>query len=569
MFRDLEHRGDLLGLIVFTSLLLVMPVSLTHAQPLPGPADIDQTKPAEQKNLILQPPPQSAPVAPGEETPDLEIPPEAAAVTFTPTAFNVEGVTAFSAAEIETIYSPHIGNKTSIAIIWEVANAITKKYRDAGYFLSRAYVPAQEVSSGVPVIKVVEGYIGETSISGLDKNYEIIETAMSRIREQRPISTQALERELLLLNDLPGLSFQSILEPANNADAAAVRLALIARQKPGTTILSADNAGSRYLGPYQLSASWQESFLPLQATSLTFVTAPMRGEMKAFNAEHRFTLSTAADLYMRAGYTNALPGYRLKPQEIESDSVTGEMGINYHLIRQRTHNLTLQGGISLRNSKSDIAGSLLSRDKVRTAHIGLSCDIEDSWAGYNSANLVLTQGLSLLNSSKAGDINATRQGASPDFTKLQLSYMRMQPISGSWAGVLSLSGQKASRSLYSSEEFGYGGMSAGRAYDNSEIVGDDGLSASIEMRYQGITPVERFHILPYGFYDAGKVWNKNAGQEKKLSGSSAGFGLYLQHDNGFFGNFAAAFPLTKSIDAPTYGGNGKNPRYIVQISYKF
>jgi hemolysin activation/secretion protein len=52
--------------------------------------------------------------------------------------------------------------------------------------------------------------------------------------------------------------------------------------------------------------------------------------------------------------------------------------------------------------------------------------------------------------------------------KLTATYNRLQSLAGDVSGSLTLSGQKASQSLYSSEEFGYGGMAVGRAYDTSE-----------------------------------------------------------------------------------------------------
>lgn len=572
MFYGFEHRGFSAFCATFIGFAVI--AGPAHAQPLPGPADIDQVKPAEQPRFILQPPSPGLVDMTTPRLPDLEAPTGAANISFTPIRFEIEGSTVFSQAELAAIYAPYLGKETTVDVIWTVANAITAKYRDAGYFLSRAYVPAQEVSSGAPIIRIVEGYVGEIVLSGTENSYQeihhaAIDRAFDNIKRQRPISAQVLERELLLLNDLPGLSFQSVLEPAKNNDQAAVRLALIAREKPGTTILSADNAGSRYLGPYQFSASWRGSLLPLQETLVTVVSAPIGDEMKAVSAEHRFTLSTQSNIYIQGAFSDAAPGYFLRPQDIVSRSFSAGAGVNHQLIRQRNHNVSLQAGFNLRNSDSDIVNTTLSKDRVRTIHASLFWSAQDSWLGYNDLSLGITQGLGILGSSKAGDIDASRQGAAPDFTKAQFSYARIQRLSDDWSGVLSLSGQKASRSLYSSEEFGYGGASLGRAYDTSEIVGDDGLAGGIEARYQGMSPVGTFHPMPYGFYDLGKVWNKNTGQEKSASGSSAGIGLYLQGDHGFFGNAFAAFPLTKSIETPLYGGNTKNPRYVIQISYKF
>ena len=48
----------------------------------------------------------------------------------------------------------------TIGQMQEVANAVTQYYRNAGFILAQAYIPAQDVASGVVVIEVIEGTLG-------------------------------------------------------------------------------------------------------------------------------------------------------------------------------------------------------------------------------------------------------------------------------------------------------------------------------------------------------------------------------------------------------------------------
>ena len=51
--------------------------------------------------------------------------------------------------------------EVSLLDIYKVRDAITAKYRAAGYVLSQAIIPPQQISDGIVRIQVVEGYIGK------------------------------------------------------------------------------------------------------------------------------------------------------------------------------------------------------------------------------------------------------------------------------------------------------------------------------------------------------------------------------------------------------------------------
>jgi hemolysin activation/secretion protein len=63
------------------------------------------------------------------------------------------------------LYEEHIGKDITLDFPWTLADAITSKYRDQGYFLTRAYVPEQDIKGGVITIKIIEGYIGQVDLS--------------------------------------------------------------------------------------------------------------------------------------------------------------------------------------------------------------------------------------------------------------------------------------------------------------------------------------------------------------------------------------------------------------------
>jgi hemolysin activation/secretion protein len=121
----------------------------------------------------------------------------------------------------------------------------------------------------------------------------------------------------------------------------------------------------------------------------------------------------------------------------------------------------------------------------------------------------------------------------------------------------------ASRSLHSAEEFGYGGQSFGRAFNPSEIAGDHGINAAIELRYLGLLDTKSAGIVPYAFIDAGKVWNKDAGADD-FQAASVGGGARWQSEDGTFANLGAALPMGRTPEHSLYG-TGRSARFTLRI----
>jgi hemolysin activation/secretion protein len=220
--------------------------------------------------------------------------------------------------------------------------------------------------------------------------------------------------------------------------------------------------------------------------------------------------------------------------------------MHYQWIRQRQENLALKIMLDSRDVASDILNSPLTRDHIRALRATATYDTSDDWLGYNMANMTISQGIDGFGASKESDLNLSRAGAAPSFTKMELTYQRQQGITKDWSLLAATSGQLASGTLYSSEQFGYGGQAFGRAYDASEITGDEGIDGSLELRYDGLGDWQPISLQPYGFYDIGTVWTDGADQ----SGSSAGFGLRFATQWHLTGNLGLAFPLTRGVATP-------------------
>ena len=92
-------------------------------------------------------------------------PAEAEGITFELGGINLVGNTILGDSDLAPLFTDLIGTTISVEQLFEIANQITALYGQAGYPLSRALVPAQEIDpSGQVTIRIVEGFVDEVII---------------------------------------------------------------------------------------------------------------------------------------------------------------------------------------------------------------------------------------------------------------------------------------------------------------------------------------------------------------------------------------------------------------------
>jgi len=545
--------------IVFLSIFLFFGGEAV-AQTIPSTADSARIKPTEDR---IKTPKQMLDIKVPKLELGIESPKGASEIELTLTKVKIKGATAFSHNKLKKIYKEYLNKKISLSKVWLIADKITKYYHDKGYFLSQAYVPAQEVDDGNIIIKVVEGSISDVQVDEYYANKLLFKMLIKRLTQKSPLKISELESFMLQVNSLPKSSFKAVLEPV--AKEGQVKLHLNKLKKKDLTTISLDNYGSRFVGPYQATLSYRDSFLPSQETTLSLLAAVPAEELRYVALSHEIPFYPDVKAIISGNYVKSEPGFTLGRNDIRSESAQIAFDLVWQPVRQRRKNLILTAGIMGKNVNGDIlVENPLTRDRIRKVVLKANYDRTDGIGGYNYADFGIEQGIEVLGATKVGEDNISRAGASPDFSKITYSYTRVQTLPKQFSVIGRVSGQVAFEPLYSSEEFGYGGQSFGRAYDSSEITGDSGVAGSIEMRYRGIPKLNDVYFLPYGFYDVGKVWNEDEGGVGD-SAASTGLGLQISFSSKLNAEIGIAWPLTRPINTPLYG-NGKRPRYLFKVS---
>ena len=127
----------------------------------------------------------------------------------------------------------------------------------------------------------------------------------------------------------------------------------------------------------------------------------------------------------------------------------------------------------------------------------------------------------------------------------------MQRVTRDLNVLLAARGQLSANPLLASEEFGVGGIAFGRAFDPSEIIGDDGFAGKVEFQWNHPYEwnlVEDYQL--YSFFDAGRIFNQDATTSslKTDTITSAGVGLRADFPDNIQAGVAVAFPLNRDVE---------------------
>ncbi|HZS53851.1 MAG TPA: ShlB/FhaC/HecB family hemolysin secretion/activation protein [Bryobacteraceae bacterium] len=534
----------------FTGTLLVCLSSLAAAQLIPP-----SVEPGRERQRFTEPPtPRAQPSGPTVMLPSTIAPAGAAQIRLHLKDIRVVGSTVYSEAELRSLYAPLIGQDISLQEIYEVARAITAKYGNDGYVLSRAIIPPQNLGrSGATVrIQIVEGYVDRVEWpASLSRYRNFFSDYEAKIITDRPVNVRTIERYLLLASDLPGLKFSSSLRPSATQPAAATLVVEVA-QKPLDLMARVDNRGTQARGPNEFltSASFNNLFGQHESLTVSYAGSFQLNELQYIAANYRQVLnSEGLTFFVNASDSWGKPGtLQLETLQYKNRGPYFESGLSAPVVRTREKNLTLTGLFFASNSASNVLDAPFNRDRLRGIRLKADADAADTFNGVNQFNLTFSQGFDGLGSTQNGNPLASRAFGKVDFNKIEGTAVRTQPLFAGFSMQIAAYAQYAFDPLLAPEECGYGGKQFGRAFDPSQFTGDRCWMASAELRYD---PPARGGALPftqvYGFLDRGEISHIQpaAGTPKSQDGTSTGVGVRFNWQN----HTDADLSVAKAIDA--------------------
>jgi hemolysin activation/secretion protein len=298
------------------------------------------------------------------------------------------------------------------------------------------------------------------------------------------LNGDALDRALLLIDDLPGISATGRL--AEGQQQAETDLMLAVTDGPlFSGDLTADNTGSRSTGATRIAANLSVNSPTGRADQAQATLLQTSGSNYLRSA---YSLPVGAQ-GSRVGANLSHMSYKLLTPEFaqldaHGTSTTAGLDFSYPWLRSRTQNVYLSLGLEHKRFDNQSAGVTATHYKTTAATLGVSGNLFDDHGGggANSASASLVQGRVDLAGSpnEAADAASTRTAGS--FGKLRYGVSRQQVLSPAVSLFVSLNGQLASKNLDSSEKFYLGGSGGVRAYPGSEGGGSEGQIVAVELR---------------------------------------------------------------------------------------
>ncbi|MGY2374296.1 porin [Pseudomonas sp. SDO524_S393] len=447
--------------------------------------------------------------------------------------FVVKGNRELGDTPIQSALQPYVGKTLGLDGLREAAAQVTALYRARGYLVARAYLPAQDIQNGQVTVAVSEGIIGQVSAVP-DSNVRLRPGVQQQFVNALPSGTiireQDLERVLLRLSDITGVSVHAILRPSKQPGAADIVLKL-SEMTAWTARAAIDNYGNYYTGSNRLTSNislndalgFGESFTATSQNSFEGLDIKGVGYQQPLGATG---ISVGAN-YAELDYSI---GKNLKGLDASGTAEVSSVFINSALLRSRDSNISLNLAEDHRRFEDSAGGFTVNKSAVfRSAT--LYGNWRDDWQGSNAWSL--SYGIGDLDKKTPADaaLDALTADAAGRYKKANASFSRLQYLGGGFSLFGSLTGQWADKNLDSSEKLSLGGPNGVRAYPVGEVAGDEGVLGRLELRkYLG-----RFSgAIAEGtlFADAGKVTvNKNPwdNSENTLTRYGYGVGLNLYH----------------------------------------
>jgi hemolysin activation/secretion protein len=502
--------------------------------------------------------------------------------------------------ELQAIVKDAIGKQLGFNGLMHLADQVSEYLKNKGYFLAFAYLPEQDISDGHLLIRIQPGRIegggfwDRSLVSGSGINLttdRIVETLNYSLRadENDIINSQQMERCLLVINDLAGVSATSSLE--RGAEFGTTRVNLDLKATPRYTGNAwIDNYGSYYTGDWRANVAGNInnlSGLGDQLTGMITQTQFMSFGRIGYNVPVGYSGLTAnAALSLMQYELGNLPSV-----DADGNSVSFNAGLRYPMIRSRQTNLYTTAVYDYKLLKDELNQMPDKHRVYNNLTLGINGDNLDRFGGGGLINygVSLTAG-ELDRSGNSVDWSNDQAGAKTHggFYKLNLNGTRIQKLTSSTSLLVSAALQPlVSGNLDSSEKISISGVSGVRAYASGDASGDEGWRLTIEPRYD----IPGLLVLNGGvqlsaFYDIGvitkidkKPWDSptNSAGVNSYQISGAGLGFSWSQPQRYSLRASYAWKINdkvedrKDITTTTSDSEGKirNGRFWVQAMVWF
>nr|WP_321255395.1 ShlB/FhaC/HecB family hemolysin secretion/activation protein [uncultured Pseudodesulfovibrio sp.] len=472
---------------------------------------------------------------------------------------NLTGVTLIPVSILDDLTSEYTGRCLTLADINELLKAITNEYVARGYVTSRAYLPEQDISSGILELKVIEGRIEDITLNdGIGKQNQLLGPFMGLVGD--PLNLRDLEQGLDQFNRLASNNATMKLVPGNKPGQSIVAITNDP-DKRWRISLGWDDSGQDSTGTNQYSPQFEKDnfigFSDMLSLNYSATPLPWESSRRAKNSQSLsaywalplgyWTVSLFASKF---NYNTILSGMT---QEFSNKGETcfQSLGIDRVIHRDADSKTSLGIGVEHRKVESWIEDVRLVASSYETTDVGLKASHTRRLLGGSlSMGLEYHWGADFLGSSEPLDGEGV---PTPQYTKWEGNLNYYHPISFGgqslmWSSILRA--QYSHDSLYSAERMSIGSRYTVRGFSIDSLSGDSGGYIRNELSWR--LPFQNYYTDKisacelFAGYDYGMILrDENDPYER---GCLQGIALGLRT----FGKLSASATIAKAIAAPDF-----------------
>jgi len=434
--------------------------------------------------------------------------------------FLVEGNTKLDKAAIDSTLANFTGEKKDFGTIQEAMEALEAMYHKRGYTTVHVTVPEQELENGIVRFVIIEARITSVKVEGNkffdEKN---IRRSIPALREGELPDIDKISTSIKVANEHPAKKIRMQLEPGEDEREITADLKVI-DEKAWKISLMGDNTGNEATGVSRAGVLLQYNnlFNLDHLATLQYITSPEKADkVSILGFGYRIPLyafGDSIDLY--ASYSDVDSGTIYAGTsniQVSGRGVSFGARYNQNLTRIGSYEHKLSYGLDYRKYQNNatVSDTLNMDTDVTVRPVSLTYagnfQFNHGQTGFNMSLIRNIPGSGGMNG-RDEDLQRVRAGASANYTILRYGANFIYAFPTDIQLHLLFNGQYTDDLLILGEQFGLGGASSVRGFQEREVSDDRGNSGTVELYSPDICSlinISKANFRMLAFYDVGEV----------------------------------------------------------------
>ncbi len=389
------------------------------------------------------------------------------------------GNTLIPSDDLKFVTDKYVGREVSLRELDVMVSAIKLFFRRKGYISMYAVIPPQKLKDGVLEVQIVEGTLGELSITGNKYFSEKIIARQVGLTSGSVITESALSGGLYILNEHPDIEARSVLRPGIAQGTTDVEIQVQDRS-PFHLMTGMNDLGTRNTGRERYSLAALHSNVTGHLDELSGRVQVGTGAL-GLGTDYSIPVGAKG---VRAGfsttYSTAKVGGQFKSLNLKGRAATYSPYLTMPLMVKPNWSVTGRTELDWKVNKNYSMGTRSGEDQLRILHLGLLNQGKDHY-GRTYLPVDVEFGLPVWGASDNNDEQATRSNTGSEFTVMHLGLARYNKFL--FGSILSVRSnlQLTDDTLPSSERMPLGGAFSVRGYSEGAFMADYGATFATEV----------------------------------------------------------------------------------------